>query len=221
MRTPFKFFCHVCSFKTKRESHLLKHLKLHDRNLPLLCCSQCSYRTTRINHLRRHEIVHKSYVLFCSEPKCTYRSDSRKLLLRHIRIRHGNKTPSSDRLVQSCPIASCSYKTSVPSMLRRHRARHINNGKLVDHYKCDQCDYETKSHEGFLRHVSAVHGNNRRFLCDICGRGFNRADALSQHGMIHLDKASRSYPYECGTCQKKFQTQVFPTFLVRLLVTIS
>lgn len=31
--TPFKYFCELCSFKTKRNSHYLKHIKIHEKVL--------------------------------------------------------------------------------------------------------------------------------------------------------------------------------------------
>ena len=35
---PFKYFCELCSFKTKRKSHLVKHMVYHDR---LKVCRLC------------------------------------------------------------------------------------------------------------------------------------------------------------------------------------
>ncbi|KAM7301772.1 zinc finger protein 16 isoform X2 [Ixodes scapularis] len=29
--TPFKYFCEMCSFKTKRNSHYIKHMKIHEK----------------------------------------------------------------------------------------------------------------------------------------------------------------------------------------------
>ncbi|XP_076326002.1 uncharacterized protein LOC143233552 isoform X2 [Tachypleus tridentatus] len=86
LTTPFKYFCDVCSFKTKRMSHFNKHKAIHEKLKTLYKCNECSFTTLRLSHLRRHEIAHSSTIHKCSQ--CTYQTDELKLLLRHCRLRH-------------------------------------------------------------------------------------------------------------------------------------
>jgi len=58
---PYRFFCTVCSFRSKRVSHLHKHMLLHDgtHSVRVLQCPSCPYRTTRANHLSMHRHQHR------------------------------------------------------------------------------------------------------------------------------------------------------------------
>ena len=84
---PFKFHCSMCSFKSKRKSHYLKHLLVHSKkSLPVLQCAQCSFTTIRLSHLRRHQLTHSAQVYHCKV--CNYKTDDVKRLNRHHRIKH-------------------------------------------------------------------------------------------------------------------------------------
>lgn len=83
-----KFSCKLCSFKTERESHYIKHVALHDPSVGSIVynCDECSFSTLRFTHLRRHQVIHSSTALTCSS--CTYSTDDVKLLARHKRMKH-------------------------------------------------------------------------------------------------------------------------------------
>ena len=214
-RAPFKH-CPLCSFRTKRDSHLQKHVQLHDRNIPLLHCAQCSFSTTRQNHLTRHEMQHKSTVYHCDHAGCKYRTDNRRLLRRHATLRHcmNNRTSEHQSLMRpalECPMMNCTYKTHRAHLIRRHLSRHAAvdaEGALVEQYSCSACAYETKKREHYLRHINVVHSDVRLYLCDNCGQSFKRKDSLVQHSIVHLEKSSRIYQFECQTCHTKFRSQV-------------
>lgn len=205
-RAPFKH-CAVCSFRTKRESHLLKHIRLHERDVPILRCSQCSFSTTRKNHLTRHEMQHKSTVCRCELPGCEYRTDNARLLRRHTALHlMGGVTKTRPHL--ACPISNCTYRTHRAHLLRRHLVRHtaIDGSALVERYLCSACPYETRRREHYLRHVNAVHSEQCPYLCDHCGRGFKRKDSLAQHGFVHQERSNRLYQFECQTCNARFRS---------------
>ncbi|CAH1122008.1 unnamed protein product [Ceutorhynchus assimilis] len=46
-----------------------------------------------------------------------------------------------------------------------------------------------------------IHTNDRRYICDACGKKFLRADALNNHKRIHADER----PYPCNICEKYFR----------------
>ncbi|XP_014791275.1 zinc finger protein 665 [Octopus bimaculoides] len=210
---PFKFFCSECSFKSKRESHFIKHIKLHEKDNNLFRCKQCDFTSIRLSHLRRHEVLHSNALLQCM--KCKYSTDSNKLLARHVKNRH-NTQRKHHTLLYACP--KCQYKT-----LRRHlycshlRLSHNetvtndNSGniltKLTKTYQCDLCSYKTQRKEHYVRHRNNVHCNQRPYLCDLCGKAFKRPDALAQHKFTHLDKSARVLPFTCTLCTKAFRSQ--------------
>jgi uncharacterized Zn-finger protein len=74
--------------------------------------------------------------------------------------------------------------------------------------KCDLCSYEAKRIEHINRHTDTVHSEERKFLCQICGIGFKRNDALKQHYIIHSNSSRIGESdisidiYKCEKCDK-------------------
>ena len=101
-RIKFKFFCDKCSFKSKRESHFRKHMKLHEgAGAELHNCTECDFKTIRLSHLRRHELLHKNSLLKCN--LCGYMTDSNQMLLKHVKLKHphGRNSSASQQQVSS------------------------------------------------------------------------------------------------------------------------
>jgi len=141
---------------------------------------------------------------------------SDRLLQRHRSVRHST-VPSSSTF--SCPVPGCDYAARTQSLLLRHRARHrvvvgqssvVVDGGLVGRYRCGRCSYETAQREHFRRHVESVHDNVRPWLCHVCGRTFNRRDALLHHSNVHDNsaKAQRSHTHTCTICHRSFRSKV-------------
>ncbi|XP_046387686.1 transcriptional repressor CTCFL-like [Ischnura elegans] len=189
-QAPFKYFCNLCSFKTKRESHYKKHIQLHKQgSAKLYVCSQCSFRTIRMGHLRRHELQHASEALSCT--KCPYTTDSLFFLQRHHRLKHSSSSKEQTSSAQEqlkCP--NCDYKTTQAHFLKRHLRVHQASEDVIKRslHQCEKCSYTTWRKEHFERHQRDVHSELRPFLCDTCGKAFKRADALRQH------RVSRHHP---------------------------
>jgi len=210
---PYRFFCTQCSFMSKRQGHMTKHLELHARGVAVLKCSLCTYRTTRTNHLTRHRLQqHSTNCLPCSVDGCTYVASSQRLFQRHLSSRHSS-VPASASF--PCPVSGCTYTAVTETRLVRHKARHrvvenqLSDAELVERYRCTKCPYETTQREHFRRHVDSVHNNLRPFLCDICGRRFKRHDALLQHSAVHNDQSdARSNIHRCSVCDRTFRSKV-------------
>ena len=211
---PYRFFCTQCSFMSKREGHMKKHLELHARGVTVLKCSLCEYRTTRSNHLTRHRLQqHSKTCVSCSVDGCTYVASSDRLLQRHRASRHSSH---STLPAFRCPVSDCSYTAATETRLLRHKSRHraveghSSSTPLVGRYRCTRCSYETTQREHFRRHVDSVHNNMRPFLCDICGRRFKRHDGLQQHSPVHsVDQSNtRGIVHRCTVCQRTFRSKV-------------
>lgn len=210
---PFKFFCKECSFKSKRESHFAKHIKLHETSSNLFQCKRCDFTSIRLSHLRRHEVLHSQTLLCCQQ--CKYNTDSSKLLARHVKNKHSTQQ-KQHTMIYTC--SKCQYKT-----LRRHLYNsHLqishnqtmdadtigsNGSKQNKTYQCDLCAYKTQRKEHYVRHQNNVHCNRRPYLCDLCGKAFKRPDALAQHKYTHMDKSARVLPFTCTLCAKAFRSQ--------------
>lgn len=211
-RVPFKFFCDKCSFKSKRESHFLKHMKHHEiPGTDLHKCSECDFKTIRLSHLRRHELLHKKSLVKCEF--CGYITDSSQQLMRHMKLKHphGANTPVQDKPYR-CDICgrSLSSRVAYTQHLLKH-AEETNTALTTTAdgtIKCSDCPRTFLRRVHYDRHRRDVHGPQLRpHLCDICGKAFKRTDALQQHKMVHMSQTARVYPVHCRQCNKGFRSQ--------------
>ncbi|XP_076094611.1 uncharacterized protein LOC143065128 [Mytilus galloprovincialis] len=220
--TPFKFFCDKCSFKSKRHSHLIKHLKFHETVRKMFYCKQCNYKTIRNGALRRHEMSHSSNVMHCNQ--CKYTTDDFISLDRHMKIKHDLAiSKKKKKTIYKCP--KCDYSSMMPSRYAAHLRLHkdLSGSGSSDimlalqqfeekpeeqqTFQCTLCSYKSIRKEHLVRHVNNVHTDHRPFLCDICGQSFKRKDALSQHKITHVDKLNRNYAFHCTVCKKPFRSK--------------
>lgn len=220
--TPYKYFCDKCSFKSKRQSHLLKHMKFHDTVRKMFYCTQCSFKTIRNGALRRHEMSHSANIMHCNQ--CKYVTDDFISLDRHMKLKHDLATSKKKKkTVYKCP--KCDYSSMMPSRyaahLRLHKdlsgsgnsdimlaLQHFEEKNEEPHtYHCSLCTYKSIRKEHLVRHINNVHTDHRPFLCDICGQSFKRKDALSQHKITHVDKLNRNYNFQCTICKKTFRSK--------------
>jgi len=122
---PYRFFCTHCSFKSKREGHMKKHLKLHARGVAVLQCQGCSYRTVAANHLTRHTLRHHSKnSVSCGLSGCGYVASSKQLMEKHVASRHPSPSQTVEATFLPCPVTGCSYKARTETRLARHTAKH-------------------------------------------------------------------------------------------------
>lgn len=213
----YKFQCDQCSFKTKRQSHMEKHIKMHEENPIIFSCPQtdCNFKCIRNGDLTRHNLnVHpdQSRILKCSQ--CTYKTSDEKCFTKH--IKYGHKEKQLKTTLYEC--SQCSYKTIKMLFFVRHMNKHgikvDSNTQKEDskiNLKCELCSYEAKRIEHINRHVDTVHSEERKFLCQVCGIGFKRNDALKQHYIIHSNFSDTgdseqiglsSTIYKCEKCDK-------------------
>ncbi|XP_068083267.1 zinc finger protein 480 isoform X2 [Anabrus simplex] len=204
--SPFKFFCTICSFKSKRESHYQRHLQLHNQVSKLYACDKCNFKAIRLGHLRRHELSHSSTTVACN--LCHYRTNNHKALAKHKRIKHKtNQITEGKKEIFQCK--HCEYSTSKNHFLLRHQRVHGlgSTVKIQKSYQCDQCQYKTSRREHLVRHSNNIHGGQRPFLCHHCGKAFKRQDALKQHATTHVSEAT----VICPVCSKGCRSQAHLT----------
>nr|CAD7396140.1 unnamed protein product [Timema cristinae] len=106
--------------------------------------------------------------------------------------------------VFQCP--ECSHSTFHWNSLSSHLWR----GHAIDMelYSCNQCDYKTISHSKLVNVHSRIHGDERPFLCDICGKGFKNPKQLRNHKVTHSTKQKPVIAKgECDICGRTFGNQ--------------
>ncbi|PNF29872.1 hypothetical protein B7P43_G09537 [Cryptotermes secundus] len=148
---PFKFFCTLCSFKSKRESHYQRHLELHSKVSELFSCKKCDFTTIRLGHLRRHEMSHSDTKFACD--MCHYHTDHHKFLLRHQRIKHANVQGHENiarKELLRC--VECAYSTTRPFFYKRHLQAHTSADSSLlreEHrFQCQQVSVQAHSSAG-------------------------------------------------------------------------
>ncbi|XP_076047753.1 uncharacterized protein LOC143029159 isoform X2 [Oratosquilla oratoria] len=85
-------------------------------------------------------------------------------------------------------------------------AMHLWKAHIIDMelHKCDECDYKTYSLSKLHNTHKMIHGSERPFLCDMCGKGFKTAKQMRKHKQsVHSEKSGIAH-YTCNICQRQF-----------------
>ncbi|XP_015931007.1 zinc finger and SCAN domain-containing protein 31 isoform X3 [Parasteatoda tepidariorum] len=191
-KLPYNHFCDLCSFKTKRSSHFLKHKAIHEK---ILSCPQCSYQTTKQHYYDRHQRLHclkRNFVHQCEQ--CCYKTHRKEHLNRHMSSAHGDKRP------YLCHICGKAFKRG--DALQQHNLIHSEVLSENTNYKCSVCEKQFRSQSHLLEH-RAVHSEFRSFLCEMCGAVFKTRSVHRKH-MQTIHRNPRSHT--CEVCNKKFNT---------------
>ncbi|KAF8789273.1 zinc finger protein 13-like isoform X2 [Argiope bruennichi] len=189
----YKHFCELCSFKTKRSSHFLKHMTVHEK---VLSCPHCSYQTTKQHYYDRHQRLHcskRGFIHQCEQ--CCYKTHRREHYVRHVTSVHGEQRP------YLCHVCGKAFKRG--DALQQHHQTHSEVQSENANYKCSICEKQFRSQSHLFEH-KAVHSEYRSFLCEICGASFKTRSVHRKHVQsIHRNPRS----FSCDVCCKKFSTQ--------------
>jgi len=209
LMSALKFSCRLCSFQTKRKSHLEKHKKMHEENPVVFVCPEkdCEFKCIRNGDLTRHRSVHVAACSLLPCSTCSYTTTDNRTLNRHIKYAH-NKKKAERSLLYRCN--QCEYKTLKSRFFLRHMKRHnvqlgasSKPNDISNRYKCDSCEYSSKKFEHVKRHMASVHLQERKFICDACGMRFKRKDILHQHLQSH---AYEGKLHNCGLCENTYKS---------------
>ncbi len=185
-----------------RETRRAHVKKQHGNNIfkyDLNACDHCGRNYETATELSNHaQEIHglppkKTY----SCPICWIRVKYYTLLTTHLQSSHKVGCPEA----YVCEI--CGYSATYPLTLAQHNVvehgiRPSNHRITVHSCKSEGCKYESIFKGPLEKHMVRVHGADRKYTCQYCGRGFLDPKHCREHEKIHTNKTAK--PYECEIC---------------------
>ncbi|XP_065086584.1 zinc finger protein 391-like isoform X2 [Ochlerotatus camptorhynchus] len=159
--------CDTCSESFETLKHLKSHAKkVHDTQAVLQCCNKSfSLKHKMLFHINTHLKPCK-----CNECGKGF-PDKHTLKVHHI-VKH----TSSEEKQFKCEKCNRSFQTE--QILRTHR-------RLHDRVECPICKKSLSNVYTLKSHMSGVHNDERKFICDVCGKDFKSREALNSHSVLH------------------------------------
>lgn len=207
--------CRVCGRSYLEAGTLKRHNIMHTGKKTHLCtvCGKAFY----------YKNVLKAHMIYHSEKKHACRSCDKKFYTGHYLAEHVRLAHSDNKYNFICEV--CGKLCSSRSRLILHRSSHstkkycVQCGKTYknlryykDHMKrhkgvivkknefiCDYCG-ESRSLKSLLElHILSNHLKERRFNCEVCGKGFFSKGSLKEHGIVH----TKERPEQCNMCGRR------------------
>ena len=191
-----KYNCKVCLIEFSSLHYLNKHKKTVHQKVP---CAECgkSFRSgsSMNNHIQAAHTPDNQNNFRCDT--CGKSFTDNQLLSEHKNVHTGENLPVGRQKRYKCDICGKGF---------------LNNRLLSDHtnvhtggkpYECKFCSSCFASLETHRRHERGHIGDDKKYKCDICGKGFNANRLLSDHINIHTGEK----PYKCKFCSSCFASQ--------------
>lgn len=206
--------CIVCNDKFNNFLKLYEHMNCHYQHY---ICATCGKGYMTAPRLRKHSEVHITGKFPCNKcgkvftirvardyhkahahakgprygcPHCTMRFEAYYDRMKHLKEAHREK-----EVLYECTHCDMSFKTS------GKRAMHVRSVHFPPRrdFPCPYCEWQFKTKYELKNHVIR-HTGERKFKCEVCGKGFSRNKALSCHQKTHED-----FNYSCKWCETVFK----------------
>jgi len=171
--------------KVRKQAVSSEGQKAAKRDKQRFTCEMCGEVLNSRNALGFHAAIHEGYRPF----KC---SDCDQMFRQYKALRqHRAKWHSSNPRPHLCNMCGKAFHTAF--QLGVHIRRHTGDKR----HKCTYCDKAFVTRDARLTH-EAIH-EEKKFLCDLCGRGYNSNQDLRRHlKLIHPDGQVQP----CGRCTR-------------------
>ncbi|KAK2845172.1 hypothetical protein Q5P01_011831 [Channa striata] len=183
------YHCSVCGRGFIQRRYLVQHERIHTGERPY-SCQLCPKRFASKNGLTDHQKTHREENLY-SCLVCEKVFSTRSSFRDHTRLHTGQKP-------HTCSLCAKSFNR--PGLLKKHVQKH-EDGEIVT-AEGAAAGREEGPHV-FCNKDNEQLQRARRFVCDICGRGFSRASRLREHTRSHTGER----PFQCDVCKKRFSVR--------------
>ncbi|XP_042879865.1 uncharacterized protein LOC122258149 isoform X3 [Penaeus japonicus] len=183
--------CSSCEETFNQKISLNVHLMFKHGAPRRYQCDKCDYEGPRLYHLKRHMKVHSDERQFvcqdCGKGLKTIQA------YRNHRVLHTN--------VGRFACHVCNKAFNQKSLYEDH----VRSHQVERNFECTYCDATFKTYKHVACHIRAVHLNDKRFICDVCGAQHMTGANLKTHMKKHKNLSSLPYAYHCTSCEAAFR----------------
>ncbi|KAG0722149.1 Zinc finger protein 454 [Chionoecetes opilio] len=164
---------------------------ISNNTLPLYCCKTCNLACLSMNSFNTHH---------CRLP--TDDENPTSTLSNRILITNVLKLHKLRKFV--CEVCSVEYRTF--KRITYHLPR-CSPGP----YPCNVCTLLFTTQKELNYHKRKMHKDEKCFVCEECGKSFQRRTSLQKHAINWHESSSALGPFKCDLCPKKFIRRIYLT----------
>ncbi|KAL7642169.1 UNVERIFIED_CONTAM: hypothetical protein RMT77_006730 [Armadillidium vulgare] len=205
-----RYKCDICSKMYSRKDVLRRHKETHDDKRASFNCDVCDKKFYRKDSLKAHSYKHK-------ESKNTEiakdKSKSKKPRAKDVLLRTEKPQKEQCNICLKYLPSSLRLEKHLQWHQNQLKLKAYFERECIKTFKCDTCSRSFRTKELMKRHILRSHQiksdqlpshssilkepvkiesekkvNNKKFLCEICSKGFTRNSNLKVHMETHLKK---------------------------------
>ena len=183
--------CTVCDMKFARKITLRTHFETQHNGKEKKKCNMCKYEAHKNSAITDHiERVHQGKMLSCKD--CSFQAKTKHYMQYHMKSFHDGIT------TLKCDQSEFKFEYKAGSDRKMLIHKETMHGKTI--YKCDHCDYESKSRPYFTKHKKDH--VRPKIVCGQCKFSTKLATFLK----YHIKSAHEGFTWPCDACDRKFNT---------------
>lgn len=130
----------------------------------------------------------------CGQTLCKAYGKQHEAKCKGMFVRHPEYKKVDDEFF--CTVEGCNIGYGFNCLYAVRKHFHDNHIREEEKYfACDYCDEKFSFRTNRNKHVHAKH--IKRFVCDVCGKGFGGKDKLASHRFTHTGEK----PFQCDKCE--------------------
>lgn len=206
--------CDKCGDVVRGLAEYRRHRRRHNEagahfKMVTKLCPHCDKEiTTNAGRFKYHKIkceaAHVDGNNFVCD-KCSKTFPTARYLLQHqytcsVKRESNKKKPGYETSKKPCPYEDCGHTSWNKITLENHINRvHLKVGISKD-FVCQECGKSYNKKDQLQEHITVIHNNIKPHVCTECGKSFGRKTRLREHMDIHLGIARHKCPY----CSRAF-----------------